>query len=142
MFQNVAYRLIVQKTGAVRQLSRKAKGVHSLLCRLLTLSSMVEHSQQKPFYNSWHGHHAMYCLFSTKNIYSYVLSNRVIYVGQVNKDFRLFKQIPRLRIVLGMDFLIYGRNCCQFFQLICPHEAGIRDRNYTPGVDFLDHDFL
>jgi hypothetical protein len=29
-----------------------------------------------------------------------------------------------------------------FFQLICPHEAGTWDPNYTPGVDFLDHDFL
>ena len=30
----------------------------------------------------------------------------------------------------------------KFFLVICPHEAGILDPNYTPGVDFLDHDFL
>jgi hypothetical protein len=24
---------------------------------------------------------------------------------------------------LSMDFFIYGRNCCIFFYLICPHEA-------------------
>ena len=29
-----------------------------------------------------------------------------------------------------------------FFLVICPHEAGIWDPNYTPGMDFLDHDFL
>ena len=29
-----------------------------------------------------------------------------------------------------------------FFLVICPHEAGTWDPNYTPGVDFLDHDFL
>ena len=27
------------------------------------------------------------------------------------------------------------------FQLICPHEEGTWDPNYTQGVDFLDHDF-
>ena len=26
--------------------------------------------------------------------------------------------------------------------LICPHEAGTWDPNYTPGVDFLDHNFI
>ena len=30
----------------------------------------------------------------------------------------------------------------KFFLAICPHEAGTCDPNYTPGVDFLDHDFL
>ena len=30
----------------------------------------------------------------------------------------------------------------KFFLVICPHEAGILDPNYTPGVDFLDHDFF
>ena len=25
---------------------------------------------------------------------------------------------------LGMDFFIYGRNCCQFFFMVCQHEAG------------------
>ena len=28
-----------------------------------------------------------------------------------------------------------------FFLLIFPHEAGTWDSNYTPGVDFFDHDF-
>ena len=28
------------------------------------------------------------------------------------------------------------------FLVICPHEAGTWNPNYTPGVDFLDHDFL
>ena len=50
---------------------------------------------------------------------------------------------------------IAGKNCIQawtslymdgtvanFFLLIFPHEAGIWDPNYTPGVDFLDYDFL
>ena len=30
----------------------------------------------------------------------------------------------------------------KFFLMICPHEAGTWDPNYTPGVDFLDHDLL
>ena len=30
----------------------------------------------------------------------------------------------------------------KFYLVICPHEAGTWDSNYTPGVDFLDHDFL
>ena len=42
----------------------------------------------------------------------------------------------------GMDFFIYGRNCCQIFLVICPHEAGTWNPNYAPGVDFLDHNFL
>ena len=37
---------------------------------------------------------------------------------------------------------IYGRNCCHFFLVICPHEAGTWDPNYTLGVDFLVHDFF
>ena len=30
----------------------------------------------------------------------------------------------------------------KFFLVICPHEAGTCDPNYTPGVDFLDQNFL
>ena len=30
----------------------------------------------------------------------------------------------------------------KFFSVICPHEAGSWDKNYTLGVDFLDHDIL
>ena len=30
----------------------------------------------------------------------------------------------------------------KFFLMICPHEAGTWDPNYTPWVDFLDHDIL
>ena len=48
----------------------------------------------------------------------------------------------RTPLHLGMDFFIYGWNCCQIFLVICPHEAGTWNPNYTPGVDFLDHDFL
>ena len=58
------------------------------------------------------------------------------------------KYFARIRLVFVaserviMDFFIYGRNCCQIFLVICPHEAGTWDPNYTPKVDFLDHDFL
>ena len=30
----------------------------------------------------------------------------------------------------------------KLFLVICPHEAGTWDPNYTPGVDFFDHEFL
>ena len=55
----------------------------------------------------------------------------------------LWKESPLHQVWqhLGMDFFIYRRNCCQFFLVICPHEAGTWDPNYTLGVDFLDHDF-
>ena len=48
----------------------------------------------------------------------------------------------RMFLQLGMDFFIYGRNYCQIFLVIYPHEARTWDPNYIPGVDFLDHDFL
>ena len=45
--------------------------------------------------------------------------------------------IPRSWTSLYMD-----GTAVKLFLVICPHEAGTWDPNYTPGVDFLDHDFL
>ena len=45
-------------------------------------------------------------------------------------------------VSLPMDFFIYGRNCCHFFLLIFPHDAGTWDPNYTPGLYILVHDLL
>ena len=43
-----------------------------------------------------------------------------------------------------MDFLIDGQLGMSSFYFLTSgqHEAGSWDPNYTPGVDFLDHDFL
>ena len=38
--------------------------------------------------------------------------------------------------------LYMDETAVKFFLVICPHEAGTWDPNYTPGVDFLDHDFF
>ena len=42
----------------------------------------------------------------------------------------------------GMDFFIYGRNCCQIFFGDLPTWSGIFGPKLHPEVDFLDHDFL
>ena len=39
-------------------------------------------------------------------------------------------------VSLPMDFFIYGRNCCQFFLLIFPHETGTWDPK-NPGGGFF-----
>ena len=44
-------------------------------------------------------------------------------------------------IYKSMDFFMDG-TAIKFFLVICPHEAGTWDPNYTPGVDFLNYDFL
>ena len=72
------------------------------------------------------------------------VSNQDISLVEPRKKCKLRKFLIILLLIIGsgMVFFIYGRNCCQFFLVICPHEAGFWDPNYTLGVDFLEHDFL
>ena len=53
-----------------------------------------------------------------------------------NKGASLFHQATRHGLLYIWTELL------SFFLVICPHEAGIWDTNYTLEVDFLDHDFL
>ena len=51
---------------------------------------------------------------------------------------RSFKKI----LTRAWTSLYMDGTASKIFLVICPHEAGTWDPNYTPWVDFLDHDFL
>ena len=68
----------------------------------------------------------------------------MFFISHCGKNFIFLYSFNIMRYFTSvcLDFFIYGRNCCQIFLVICPHEAGTWDPNYTPWVDLLDHDFL
>ena len=67
------------------------------------------------------------------------LSEALIFAStNPQNDDRLFIELQ----VQSWTSLYMDGTAVKFFLVICPHEAGTWDPNYTPGVDFLDHDFL
>ena len=53
----------------------------------------------------------------------------------------LYLRILQYLVAYPWTSLYMDGTAVNFFLLICPHEAGTWDPNYTPWVDFLDHDF-
>ena len=68
--------------------------------------------------------------------------HRVFLKGLVNSHL-MFRLVPLFALYTNSWTSLYmDGTALNFLKLIFPHEAGIWDPNYTPGVDFLYHDFL
>ena len=63
-------------------------------------------------------------------------------VKKISSNFSKITILSCNSYVRAWTSLYMDGTAINFFKLICPHEAGTWHPNYTPGVDFFDHDFL